>query len=65
MLKEYLKGKDIEFESKDVSTDAEAAKEMVELSGQQGVPVADFDGSVIVGFDRAQIDAVLREKKLM
>jgi glutaredoxin len=35
------------------------AMEMVEKSGQQGVPVIDIDGEIIVGFDRPRIDSLL------
>ena len=35
------------------------AKEMVEKSGQYGVPVIDIDGEIVVGFDRARIDSLL------
>lgn len=64
MLKEYLSSKNIEFEDIDVSTDQEAGKEMVEKSGQMGVPVSAIttDGGkeeVIVGFDKEKINQLL------
>ena len=57
--KDHLQGHGIEFEAVDVSTDMARAREMIEKSGQQGVPVIDIDGEIIVGFDRARIDALL------
>lgn len=54
-LKEYLKERGIEFEDIDVSSDEKARDEMVEKSGQMGVPVIDIDGQVIVGFDKERI----------
>ena len=54
-LKEYLKKNNIDFEDIDVSQDQEAQKEMVEKSGQMGVPVVDIDGEIIVGFDKEKI----------
>ena len=57
--KDYLKDKGIEFEDIDVSADRVKAKEMVEKSGQMGVPVIDIDGTIIVGFDRRRIDEAL------
>ena len=57
--KEYLHSREIDFEEIDVSADTQRAMEMVEKSGQQGVPVLDIDGEVIVGFDRSRIDALL------
>lgn len=35
------------------------AMELVEKSGQQGVPVVEIDGEIVVGFDRPRIDALL------
>jgi len=58
--KEYLHSREIDFEEVDVSADTQRAMEMVEKSGQQGVPVLDIDGEIIVGFDRSRIDALLQ-----
>jgi glutaredoxin 3 len=58
-LKEFLKDNDIEFENIDLSSDPAKADEMVEKSGQMGVPVVDIDGEIIVGFDRDAISQKL------
>ena len=42
-----------------VLTDQEAQKEMIDKSGQMGVPVIDIDGTIIVGFDVDKIKAAL------
>lgn len=55
--KQYLKDNNIIFENVDVSADAQAGQEMIEKSGQMGVPVLDIDGRIIVGFDR---DAIIK-----
>jgi glutaredoxin len=47
------------FSEVDVSVDVEKAREMVAKSGQYGVPVLDIDGEIVVGFDRARINALL------
>ena len=60
-LKDYLNEKKIEFEDIDVSENQEAAKEMVEKSGQMGVPQIEINGKVIVGFDQEAIDAELEK----
>ena len=65
MVKRYLGDKKIEYTEKNVEQDQAFAREAVEKSGQMGIPVIDIDGTIIVGFNRPQIDAVLREKKLM
>jgi len=62
MAKEYFKGNDVEYSAKDVTQDQEAYKEILDKSGQLGVPVIDIDGTIIIGFDRPKIDAVMREK---
>lgn len=56
---EYLESNGIEFEAKNVAADHDAAVEMVEKSGQQGVPVLDIDGKIIVGFNQMEIDSSL------
>ena len=59
MAKRYLDSKNITYESIDVTVDRNAAVEMVNKSGQRGVPVIDFDGTIIVGFDKSRIDSML------
>ncbi|WP_084600679.1 FAD-dependent oxidoreductase [Methanolacinia paynteri] len=51
LLKAFLDKKGIKYQNIDVGEDIEAAKEMVELSGQYAVPVTVIDGEVIVGYD--------------
>lgn len=53
--KQFLKDNNIAFEDFDVSSDRKAADEMIEKSGQMGVPVVDIEGKVIVGFDKEAI----------
>lgn len=61
MAKEFLKKKDIRFEDVDVSADHEAAHEMIEKSGQMGVPVIEIGKDVIVGFDKKAIEDSLNK----
>lgn len=65
MAKDYFKSKDIGYDSKDVTSDADAYKEILDKSGQLGVPVIDIEGSIVIGFDRPKIDAILQEKQLV
>lgn len=58
-VKDYLDKNNVEYEAFDVSKDREKAKEMVEKSGQQGVPVVDIDGKMIVGFNQVKLDEEL------
>lgn len=59
LTKEFLKKNDIQFENIDVGINREAGKEMMNKSGQMGVPVLDIDGQIIVGFDREAISKAL------
>lgn len=57
--KRYLRQRGVRFTDVDVSRDPRAARDMVRISGQQGVPVITINGRPIVGFDRAKIDRLL------
>jgi len=59
MVKQYLSENQIAFEDIDVSSNQAAAQEMIDKSGQMGVPVIDIDGSLIVGFDKGKISKTL------
>jgi len=59
LVKDYLNEKGVEFEEKDVSIDRVAAREMIEKSGQMGVPQIIINDNVIVGFNRDAIDEEL------
>jgi glutaredoxin 3 len=61
--KEFLKEHDVAFENIDVSADYDAAHEMIEKSGQTGVPVIEIDSEIIVGFDRTKISEILGIKE--
>ncbi|WP_287154911.1 glutaredoxin family protein [Candidatus Solincola tengchongensis] len=52
MAKDFLEKEGVEFTVVDVSEDEEAAREMVEKSGQMGVPVMEVENTIVVGFDR-------------
>ncbi len=63
MLKEFLKEKGLEFDDIDVAADQEAAREMVEKSGQMGVPQTEINGKIIIGFDRPAIEREIESMK--
>ena len=60
--KDFLKENKIEFKDIDVSKDQKAAQEMIEKSGQMGVPVLEVGGQIIVGFDKEAIKKALKLK---
>ena len=59
MAKDFLKSKNVEFEDIDVSQDRMQAMQMVQKSGQMGVPQLWIDGQVVVGFDTPRINQLL------
>lgn len=59
LLKDFLDEKKVEYTDKDISQDQQAATEMFEKTEQRAVPVADIDGTIIIGFDKQQIEKAL------
>ena len=68
MIKSYLDEKKVDYTDIDVSADQAAGQEMVEKSGQMGVPVSiittdDNKEEVVVGFDKARISQLMGIKE--
>ncbi len=59
MAKEFFTQKGVAYTNYDVASDAEKRAEMIELTGQLGVPVIVIDGTITIGFDRNKIAAKL------
>ncbi len=57
--KAFFKEHGIAYTEYNVGADTEKRKEMVEKSGQLGVPVIDIDGAVTVGFDEETLASAL------
>ena len=53
--KQFLKENNIDFQNIDVSSDQQSVDELMQKSGQMGVPVLDIEGEIIVGFDKEKI----------
>lgn len=60
--KEYFTDNKIDFVNYNVAEDVEKAKEMVDKSGQMGVPVIDIEGNIIVGFNQSKLAELLKIK---
>lgn len=58
-VKQFLKDNNVAFENYDVSADQAKAEEMIQKSGQMGVPVIEIEGQVIIGFDKEKITKAL------
>jgi len=57
--KQYLKENSVQYTDYDVGSNPAKAQEMINKSGQMGVPVIEIDGNIIVGFDKEKIKEVL------
>ena len=59
MAKAFFVENEIEYTEHDVSTDEAMRKEMIEKTGQMGVPVIEIDEQVVVGFDKEKLSEML------
>jgi len=59
MVKRFFRKNNVEYEEKNVANDQVAVKEMIEKSGQMGVPIIDINGEIIVGFNKEKLSELL------
>ncbi len=57
--KEFFKEHNIAFTEYNVATDAEKRQEMIQKSGQMGVPVIFIDSDMVIGFDQPRLSTLL------
>ena len=60
--KEFFKENNVAFTEYNVGTDAEKRQEMIQKSGQMGVPVITIDNEMVIGFDRPKLASLLGVK---
>jgi len=61
MVKAFLDKHGVPYDTIDVGEDSNAAKKMIEISGQRGVPVIVVDDEIIVGFDSTRLSELFNE----
>ena len=59
-VKEFLKENNIKFKDINISEDEKARNEIIEKSGQMGVPIIEIGNKIIVGFDESKIRKALK-----
>jgi len=59
LAKDFLSTKGVVFEEYDVLTNIDKRQEMIEKSGQMGVPVIMVDDQIMVGFDEQELSKLL------
>lgn len=66
-VKKYLDSKGVDFEAINVEENPAGRKELMALSTSPGTPTTYFNGEFVLGFEKAEIDALLglQKKRLM
>lgn len=59
MTKEFFQKNGILYTEYNVASNEQKRNEMLEKSGQMGVPVIDIDGEIVVGFNEGRLKALL------
>lgn len=62
LAKDFFHDYNISYEAFNVQSDLEKRKEMVERSGQMGVPVIFVDDTMVMGFDEKKLRELLEIK---
>lgn len=57
--KDFFKAHDVAYEELDVTRNEAALQEMVEKSGQMGVPVIDVNGQLVIGFNKGVLSKLI------
>lgn len=60
MAKEYFESKGLAYEDFDVLKDIQKRQEMVQETGQMGVPVIKINGKIVIGFNKGKINQLLK-----
>lgn len=60
MAKDFLNDKGVDYQELNVQDDLDARKEMVDKSGQLGVPVITKDNDYVIGYDTEKLNELLK-----
>lgn len=60
--KSFFQEHGVNYTEKNVAFDHAAGEEMIQKSGQMGVPVIDINGQIVIGFDEGRIRQLLEIK---
>ncbi len=59
MAKTFFQANNVQYTEHNVAADLEKRKEMIDKTGQMGVPVIDLGGEIVIGFDEPKIRTAL------
>lgn len=57
--KQFFKEHGVQYKEINVQEDENAAREMIEKTGQMGVPVIEIDGNIVIGYDISKLKMYL------
>jgi len=60
--KDYFKANNVAYTEFNVASDLERRKEMIDKTGQMGVPVIAIGDEIVVGFDQDKVAELLAAK---
>jgi glutaredoxin 3 len=59
LAKNFFKANNVPYTEHNVASDLDKRKEMIEKTGQMGVPVIDLGSEVVIGFDEPRVREIL------
>ena len=59
MIKSFFKTNGMDYVDYDISKNMEKRKEMIEKTGQMGIPVIDIEGEIVIGYNEPKIRELL------
>lgn len=59
MAKKFFADNNVKYDDYDVASDIQRRDEMIQKTGQMGVPVIDVDGKMVIGFDQPKLKELL------
>lgn len=63
--REYLNGTELPYEEKEVFSNSDHMKEMIEKSSQTKAPTLEVDGEILADTDAEAIENFLKEKEII
>ncbi|MDA3792382.1 MAG: glutaredoxin family protein [Elusimicrobia bacterium] len=58
-VKKFMDDNDVKYTNYNVADNQDKAQEMIDKSGQMGVPVIDVDGQLVLGFNKEKLKELL------
>ena len=62
-VKDFLRDRGVRFTEYDIARDTRKGEEMMHKSRQAAVPVIDYNGSIVVGFDRGRLEQLIHRAR--